>query len=80
MISILGLAYPSIAVNGMVSPFDALVSAGKFENQFSMCLNPEGGVLVLGGYGNFHTGDYTWVSQVSTGNPGFYMISTTVCW
>eukprot|EP00698_Gefionella_okellyi_P020881 TRINITY_DN664_c1_g1_i4.p1 TRINITY_DN664_c1_g1~~TRINITY_DN664_c1_g1_i4.p1 ORF type:complete len:600 (-),score=125.90 TRINITY_DN664_c1_g1_i4:73-1872(-) len=72
---ILGLAYSSLGQNGLVSPYDAYVSSNQLADQFSMCMNPTGGVMVLGGYGSFHTGSYTWVNSSPTS--GFYMVTTS---
>lgn len=49
---IMGMAYKTLHGNGGDSIFDKLVKEHEVPNVFSMCLGYQGGLLVLGGYGN----------------------------
>uniref|UniRef100_A0A7S0Q893 Peptidase A1 domain-containing protein n=1 Tax=Coccolithus braarudii TaxID=221442 RepID=A0A7S0Q893_9EUKA len=65
---ILGLAYPSISVNGLTTIFEALVSSGQLDKpQFAFYLSKDpkaelGGLLTLGGAdSNYYTGELHYV-------------------
>ncbi|KAH3744445.1 pepsin A precursor [Pelomyxa schiedti] len=55
---ILGLAYEAISVDGIPGVFETLVAAG-LKDEFSICLSPLGGLLVLGGSTGTYTGQFT---------------------
>ncbi|KAH3757339.1 pepsin A precursor [Pelomyxa schiedti] len=54
---ILGLAYQSISVSDVPGVFETLVEAG-LKDEFSICLSPLGGLLVLGGSTGTYTGQF----------------------
>jgi len=69
---VLGLAYEVISVSGVPGVFETLVASG-LENEFSICLGSQGGLLVLGGVAeSSYTGEFMYTPIVER---SFYHVS-----
>ncbi|GJD07786.1 Embryonic pepsinogen [Galdieria sulphuraria] len=76
---ILGMASSQLACNPTcVTPlFDAIVQQKSIANVFSVLLNPDNGVLVLGGVdGNFSNGSISYTDMPSS-DPGYYEVTVS---
>jgi Eukaryotic aspartyl protease len=74
---ILGLAQRALS-DGVPTAFDSLVSAHNLSNVFSLCLNDEGGLLVLGGtHSTYYSTPLQYVPMLSgDSGSGLYQVST----
>ena len=68
----MGLAYESLTGAHYPPLVDALSQAGQIANIFSLCLQPLGGVLTLGGIGSFSKGSIQYTPLLSE---DFYTIT-----
>lgn len=82
---ILGMGYPSIAVDGVTPPFDNMMARKVFsDNIFSVYLSKDpsaktGGELVLGGIDSkYYTGDFSYVPVTKKGYWQFALDSVNI--
>lgn len=77
---ILGMAYKSLACNPtcVEPPFQQLVKAGVLHDEFTICITPQGGKLVLGAFDNsLATSSMTYVPLALSDPPTFYTVNVS---
>lgn len=77
---ILGMAYESLACNPtcVEPPFQQMVKAGVVDDQFSICITPQGGKLILGAFDpDLATSDVSYVPLALSDPPTFYTMNVS---
>lgn len=77
---ILGMAYKSLACNPtcVEPPFQQMVKAGVVEDEFSICITPQGGKLVLGAFDHeLATSNVSYVPLALSNPPTFYTVNVS---